>query len=951
MSGSPLLYAEGAAAVGGIAPAYDLRDYQGEDVDATMAAFESGKRAVVACLATGLGKAQPLSEPVLTPDGWRVMGSIRAGDQVIGVDGKCTRVVAVHPQGEIPVFEVTFTDGTSTRCCGNHLWTVQTKSQKARHSGWKTLRTADLIGDLTDGSGASKWFLPVVEPVQFRERPVPIDPYVLGVILGDGGCKYTSVGVTSADEFVVAAVGDALPSGAEIVPGYGKYQYTIRGTHGRGRGNGSIRPALKEVGILGLGCEDKHIPSLYLYNSVAVRLGVLRGLMDTDGTVRAKDGHVEFCTVSRRLAGGVCHIVRSLGGVTRVRTKAPGRFTHKGESGVGRESYRVTITLRGINPFRLPRKADLYNPDKNQGQTKAIRSIEPVGVDECQCITVGNPDGLYITRAFTVTHNSVYIAELAKKLSAKGRVLVVVDVGNLADDLAQTAYRHLGGNVGILTGKLKEGYRRSKVVVCTVQTLYAGGNAAEWFRQFNPADFAAVLVDECESSIAEKFSGAVRYFLDGNPNLVICGCSATPFRGDGRGMGELYDHAADAPGPLSRDILWGRDNGWLVHVRQAFVRVSLDFSTLSVRKNEDGEQDYTEAGLAEALEQEQTLIELAKGIHEVAKLEPSIVICPNSVALAKALAHYLDGEHRGCAHAVYGAQGKAADVLLTRYKRGDYPYIVSVNKLYKGFDADRVRFVFMCRKTKSKRLYSQALGRGTRPLTSIREALNAAPDADARRCIIASSPKPHMVMVDMVGLNDAAKDIGVIDILNPSLPEHVRQRAKKRMAAEAGAQQDTDQAGREAEREAAEEAAREREEAERRRRQIVQVKANVDVEYTDDHRVSRGGFELKSGPEVDPRFPHLPPQHVSLLLKGGVPHEDVKRMGPKQAGDVCRELVRRWKLGLASWKQCAVLRRAGYSRDEVHNLKQKDAHRLMDELKAAKWKRPHAAEAVNEVVI
>lgn len=547
---------------------------------------------------------------------------------------------------------------------------------------------------------------------------------------------------------------------------------------------------------------------------------------------------------------------------------------------------------------------------------------------------------------------SVFLAELAKRLSPRGRVLVVVDVGNLADDLAATAYRHLGGDVGILTGKLKEGYRRSRVVVCTVQTLYAGGEDSEWFRQFNPADFAAVLVDECESSIAEKFSGAVRYFLDGNPQLVICGCSATPFRGDGRGMGELYDHAADTPGPLNRDILWGRDNGWLVHVRQAFVRVSLDFSTLVVRKNDDGEADYTESGLAEMLQQEQTLIELAKGIHEVAAGDPSIVICPNSVELAKALAHYLDGEQRGCAHAVYGSQGKRADVLLNRYKRGDYPYIVSVNKLYKGFDADRVRFVFMCRKTKSKRLYSQALGRGTRPLAVIREALNVAPDADGRRAIIAASDKPHMVMVDMVGLTDSARDIGVIDILNPKLSDGIRYRAKKRQA-ETG-EPDTDKAGREAEKEYAEEVAREREEAERRRRQIVQVKADVDVEYTDDHRVSRGGgkYDRSNGDmATDPRFPHLPPQHVSLLLKGGVPHEQIKLMGKKQAGEVCRELVRRWKLKLCSWKQAAVLRRSGYSQEEVHNMSQRDAHEHMDQLKANNWKRPTSIAGATSGVI
>src|SRR5690606_31482902 len=99
-------------------------------------------------------------------------------------------------------------------------------------------------------------------------------------------------------------------------------------------------------------------------------------------------------------------------------------------------------------------------------------------------------------------------------------------------------------------------------------------------------------------------------------------------------------------------------------------------------------------------------------------------------------------------------------------------------------DADEVRYVFMLRKTRSRRLYEQALGRGTRPLVGIRDAISKAPDAESRRRIIAASGKPYMVMVDLVGVHDEAKDLGVIDILGGHLPTNLRERTKRKMTQE-----------------------------------------------------------------------------------------------------------------------------------------------------------------------
>ena len=92
----------------------------------------------------GLGKEQPYSEPVLTPEGYVNMGDLRVGDYVVARNGKKTKVLNIYEQGEKDVYKVTFSDGTYTRCGLEHLWTVKTLSGGKK---LKTLPLKDIIKD------------------------------------------------------------------------------------------------------------------------------------------------------------------------------------------------------------------------------------------------------------------------------------------------------------------------------------------------------------------------------------------------------------------------------------------------------------------------------------------------------------------------------------------------------------------------------------------------------------------------------------------------------------------------------------------------------------------------------------------------------------------------------------------------------------------------------------
>jgi len=147
----------------------------------------------------GIGKAQPLDAKVLTPHGFVVMGEIRVGDHVIGSDGKPHRVLGVYPQGEKEVFRVTFRDGSTTECCDDHLWFTQTRGERDRGLSGAVRTLRDIRQALRYGTHFNH-AVPRVHPVEFEsgEQPLPIDPWLLGIYLGDG-CSSGNVLITNPE--------------------------------------------------------------------------------------------------------------------------------------------------------------------------------------------------------------------------------------------------------------------------------------------------------------------------------------------------------------------------------------------------------------------------------------------------------------------------------------------------------------------------------------------------------------------------------------------------------------------------------------------------------------------------------------------------------------------------------------------------------------------------------
>ncbi len=371
----------------------------------------------VAPLAFMRGRAQPVNQPVATPTGFRPIGSLRVGDLVVGSDGRPTPVLGVYPQGRKDVFRVTTQDGASTLACAEHLWFVTTPDDRKHGKAGRVLETREMIGRLRRHH-QHRFELPLVSaPVEFEPQDVPIDPYALGLLLGDG-CLTTSStpSFTTSDPELATALDDALPA-IEVTRKSG-LDYVLRNPDG-GRGGVMVSNpatiALRELGLAGTRSRTKFVPETYLYNASSVRLAVLQGLLDTDGgpvSQRGRTCRVQYATTSETLADDVVFLVRSLGGVAYRRTRAaegrPAGLANGRPVPHRTDAFVIDIRLpAGIEPFRLTRKRETYHEDGGGRPMRFVESIEPAGEAETVCIQVGASDSLYVTDDFLVTHNTL----------------------------------------------------------------------------------------------------------------------------------------------------------------------------------------------------------------------------------------------------------------------------------------------------------------------------------------------------------------------------------------------------------------------------------------------------------------------------------------------------------------------------------------------------------------
>ena len=460
-------------------------------------------------------------------------------------------------------------------------------------------------------------------------------------------------------------------------------------------------------------------------------------------------------------------------------------------------------------------------------------------------------------------------------------------------------------------------FNRMPVVVSSIQTQISGNR----MKRFNPDDFGIVICDESHRSTGASWKKVLEHYKQ-NENIKILGLTATPDRTDKMALGAVFDSVA-----YSYDLVQAIDDGWLVPIKQQMATIQgLDYSAVRTTAG-----DLNGADLASVLESERNLQEIVGASVKIIGTKKAIVFTASVRQAEQACAIF--NRHRfGMASWVCGETPDGdRDVLLKDFVKNKTQVLVNVGVCVEGFDVPDIEVVIMARPTKSRLVYTQMVGRGTRTLAGTLDELHSSYE---RKQAIAESAKPEVVVLDFVGNSGRHKLISTLDILGGLYPEDVKALALAKIKA-SGESKGIKEALKESEEEIRARIEKSRLEEEARKARIV-----ADVKYSlktvnpfDLFDISPSGREMSDfGKELS-----LKQRHYVRLM--GV---DPDRIGYTDGSKLVKEFFRRSEAGLCTAKQANILKRFGY---DVKRMSKHDASRAIDALIKNNWRRPTKIDA------
>lgn len=389
----------------------------------------------------GTGKAQPVSTLIPTPKGHIPLGDLKVGDYVYNRKGEPVKILQVFPQGEIDNYKVTFEDGRIAYCNNEHIWTVYTS-----RNNFKDITVTEMLenGIWKDATNASKrtarYSIPINEAVQKEEKEYFIHPYIIGAFLGDGCCLERILTFSSSDEEIVNHIADLIGNVTPKKSSEKNYSWIfVINEEDRVKNNGNV--TIKNVQTktffkdyekyLIQESKDKRIPPEYLEGNIEQRYELLRGLMDTDGSIESSKGTVRFTTISKGLVKDILQLGRSLGYRLNV-IEDNRKEKYNNEEGI---CYSISFNIDNEEKdklFYLSRKKEIALSFKNVKKNRKynwlkIHNIEKMPEkEEMVCIYVDDPEHLYLTEDYIVTHNTTLASQLDKAL------LLGFEIGYLA---------------------------------------------------------------------------------------------------------------------------------------------------------------------------------------------------------------------------------------------------------------------------------------------------------------------------------------------------------------------------------------------------------------------------------------------------------------------------------------------------------------------------------------
>lgn len=520
----------------------------------------------------------------------------------------------------------------------------------------------------------------------------------------------------------------------------------------------------------------------------------------------------------------------------------------------------------------------------------------------------------------TGTGKTVLFADVVRRFQPR-RCLVFAHREELVFQAKEKIEKFAGVHCEVEMGQFKsDGWfgTRPPCVVSSVQTLASGGDGGGRMTKFDPSEFGLVVVDEAHHATSGTYRKVMDYFKEGG--CKVLGVTATPDRADEEALGQVFDTVA-----YDYEIVQAIDDGWLVPVVQKMVNVSsLDLSACRTTAG-----DLNGADLAKVMEDEETLHGVAIASVETCGERRAIVFAA-TVKQAERLAEIFNRYKAGSATWVCGETNKDdRRKLLRDFAGGSYQFMVNVGVLTEGFDDSGVEVIVMARPTKSRALYAQMAGRGTRPADSIAAALADMRTTEERRAAIANSQKPFCEILDFAGNSGRHKLVNAVDILGGRVSDEAVEMARAKIR-ESNVPVNVQEVLKEME-----ETKREMDERKAREaamRDKIRAKASfstVDVDPFDVFHIqpvkARGWDHAKT----------LSDKQRDILLRQGI---DPDGMPYGQARQLLNEVFRRWNLKLSSFKQARILHKNGITAPMRHE----EASRMIDRIASQNGWRRHA---------
>ena len=365
----------------------------------------------------GKGKAHPYDEVVYTSEGLKNWEQVKIGDYLFGDDGNLTKIIDIPFDDVAPIYEVELSSGHKIKCSEGHLWKVQSHCRGEIIISTKELldlyKRPRKIGPHNPKGYELDCTIPKGEGAEFPYQATKVDPYTFGLLLGDG-C-FRNPGYRNTVNLT------AVNSDFEVYKNYIPYSYhkVLSGKYLYSLEIQDIYSILEEYGLNQKKSEDKFIPEEYKYNSKEVRIALLKGLLDADGTV--SKGKIELTLSSKQMIEDIRWICASLGiPCSNLRIKKPWYYDKEGKRKHGLDAYRLSI-FSSINLFNLPRKTEAWESRSQTAYAQSkykgykITNITYCGEQKAKCVTVDNKSHCYLIGEFIPTHNSFSMASIAAK--------------------------------------------------------------------------------------------------------------------------------------------------------------------------------------------------------------------------------------------------------------------------------------------------------------------------------------------------------------------------------------------------------------------------------------------------------------------------------------------------------------------------------------------------------